>query len=471
MPRPHRYTDDHTPGGPVFEIMLKCVGGTYLLRPDDELNAIIVGELAHALYVFRGWIRVHEFVCQSNHLHALISGVCQEAIEDFMEYFAGNVAVKIGRLRDWQGRVWNARYSLTQVFPSAQRVRQRYLWAQGLPENLYASPSENPCVSSFHAWSTGKRHLKGVRYDGTAMCKAGVGWRDPAARKPFGQAMTVELHPLPIDEGKSKRELVALARNTAKALIAEHDERRTLQGVGVLGADKMRAMSPYARPKQTKRGKAAPLAVGTEDEVAAFKLRHAAAGATRDEVVLRLVRNPATAEYPEGAAMPSVLRKAIRQANDQDVKTAQVLVQAGRPDEPQAVLRATPRRRPWPTLPDEVPVARGARTKKRRSRGGTRKQRRPTSRADRLRRRGRTLLRVGPKRRRRVTGRLGTAGQRPLTPREVPLPPTAAGPAATGAVIIRRVIRLQIRPAVEGSDEDAATRQRALSALSKPALT
>ncbi|MCA9546246.1 MAG: hypothetical protein KC613_17700, partial [Myxococcales bacterium] len=155
MPRPHRYTDDHVPSGHVFEFMLKCVGGTHLLRPDDEINEIIVGELAYALGGFSDRVRFHELVCQSNHQHGLFSASCEEVIEDFMEAFAGNLAVKTGRVRGWEGRVWNARYSLTQIFPSAQRVRQRYLWAQGLPENLYASPSDNPCVSSFHAWSTG----------------------------------------------------------------------------------------------------------------------------------------------------------------------------------------------------------------------------------------------------------------------------------------------------------------------------
>ncbi|MCB9526679.1 MAG: hypothetical protein H6702_25330, partial [Myxococcales bacterium] len=73
MPRPHRYTDDHQPGGHVFEFMIKTVGATYLLRPDDAINGIIVGEFAVALERFKDSVRAHELVCQSNHIHGLIS--------------------------------------------------------------------------------------------------------------------------------------------------------------------------------------------------------------------------------------------------------------------------------------------------------------------------------------------------------------------------------------------------------------
>ena len=451
MPRPHRYTDDHVPGGHVFEFMLRTVGSVFLLRPDDTINAVIVGEFAQALAYFKDVVRVHEVVCQSNHIHGLISAACQEAIEDFMEYFVGNLAVKIIRLREWNGRVWGARYSLSQVFPSAQRRRQTYLWKQGLPENLYASPSDNPCVSTYKAWSKGKLRLKGTRYDGTAMCKAGVGWHDPR-REAFGEAVWVDLHPLPIDEGKTKAQLVEQAREEGKRLKKAHAKRRAKDGLGVLGADKMRAMSPFARPKKTKRGRAAPLAYGTEAEVADFKARHAAAANKRDRLVVGLVRDPATDEYPEKAAMPSELRKAIHTANDQDLKIAELLFNAGHPEEAEAVLAASPRRRPKPKLPDAPVVPRGARNKRRRSK--TPKRRRPpTPRADRLRRRGRVLLRVGPKRRRRtarVLRVLRTLKQRALPRRVIAVPPAPGRSVAHGP----KLIRLLIRPAVEAQDDD-----------------
>ena len=452
MPRPHRYTDDHVPGGHVFEFMLRTVGSVFLLRPDPEIEAIIIGELAWALRRFSGLVRVHELVCQSNHIHGLITASCQEAIEDFMEYFVGNLAVKIIRLREWNGRVWGARYSLSQVFPSAQRRRQTYLWKQGLPENLYASPSDNPCVSTYKAWSKGKLRLKGTRYDGTAMCKAGVGWHDPR-REAFGEAVWVDLHPLPIDEGKTKAELVEQARAEGKRLKREHDARRAREGKGVLGAAKMRAMSPFARPKKTKRGKAAPLAYGTPEEVAAFEARHAAAGKTRDRLITLLVRNSATNEYPEQAAMPSELRSAIRRANTQDLKIAEVLAKAGHREAAEAVLAASPKRRAWPTLPEAAAVPWGAWRKRRRTRSPKRRKRPPTPRVARMRRRGRVPLRVGSKRRRRVIRRLRSSAQPPLPRRVIRVPGV---PVQTGLASVR-VIRLLIRPAVEAdADEDSA---------------
>ncbi|MCB9526573.1 MAG: hypothetical protein H6702_24800 [Myxococcales bacterium] len=266
------------------------MAGTCLLRPDPALNALVIGVYAHALLHprFRGRIRIHEIVLQSNHLHVLCSAATQEVVEDFEEYVASILAKRVGWLRGWRGRVWDARYGLSQVFPSKQRSRQRYLHGQGLPENLYASPSDNPCVSSYKAWSTGKTTLTGVWLDAQAMRDAGVAFDDPQ-RAEYEHELVVDLHPLPIDEGKTKAQLVAQTRAQGKSLIDEHAARREEEDVqAVLGAQAMLDASPFDRPHRTKKGRAAPLAIGTRAEVEA-------SGSSPGE---RLTQEPAQGPLP-----------------------------------------------------------------------------------------------------------------------------------------------------------------------------
>jgi len=422
MPRPHRYTDDYQPGGHIFELSRKTVAGTYLLRPDPALNALIVGEYAAALRLprFAGHLRIHELVLQSNHLHVLLSASTQEAIEDFEEHLASVLAIRVGALRGWEGRVWNARYNLSQVFPSKQRARQHYLHSQGLPENLYERPDDNPCVSSYKAWSRGKRRLQARPPGPEALKAAGISDGDPE-RAWFERALSIELYPMPIDEGRTKAELVALVRDQGRSITAEHAKRRSEQGVkGVLGARAMLEKDPFDRPKATKRGRAAPLAIGTEAEVAAFEARHALAGEQRRALMARLVRDPGLADYPEQAAMPSILRAAIQRANEEDLKAAQVLIENGQAAAAAALLAASPRRRAWPALPPAPEMARGAKPKKRRAAHPKRRKAQPSP-VRRRRLRGRTARRRPV----RVTRR--PLSPRPLQRRVIALPPVVAG--------------------------------------------
>ncbi|MCA9545713.1 MAG: hypothetical protein KC613_15015, partial [Myxococcales bacterium] len=149
------------------------------------------------------------------------------------------------------------------------------------------------------------------------------------------------------------------------------------------------------------------------------------------------------------------LRASIRRANDLDRKVADVMARRGHPEAAEALRAATPKRRAWPVLPDPVAMPRGARRRRPRGQGSERRKEGEPRRVDRLRRRGRLLLRVAPGKHRRIAGRLRSAGLR-LVHRSARC---LVGGKVAGKGPAKQVIRLLIRPALEADSEpDAALR-------------
>ncbi len=315
------------PNGSTVEVMARTHRATRLLRPSAASNALFVGVIGEALRRFGDWIQVHDIGGLSTHYHKALTLACQAAFEAYMQFVQSQLAVKLGLEVDWQAKLWGGRYSAGVVCESAQPLRRDYIWGQGLPERLFESPLDNPCVNSISALAAGEFALKGVWISKTRLSEAGVDWHDHERRAAFEEPREVPLHPWPMDRGKSRAQRQADAIEGAARLTAAQAKARGRRRV--FGADRMRAVHPHTRTKNPQIGTGCPLVWGTAEEEATFKAAYAAEIEKRDRLMDDLVAGLNPEAWPEGLAMHSVLRVALRRRTAQAAKIRANLKAAG----------------------------------------------------------------------------------------------------------------------------------------------
>ena len=120
----------------LVEVTYRTIQGRFLLRPDRELNELVVGVLARAQSFCNA--ELIGIVVLSNHIHLLLSVPNQWHLSTLMQYFGGNAAREVNRFQDWRGSLWERRYTGIYVTeePTAQIERLSYLLAQELKEDL-----------------------------------------------------------------------------------------------------------------------------------------------------------------------------------------------------------------------------------------------------------------------------------------------------------------------------------------------
>jgi hypothetical protein len=130
-------------------------------------------------------------------------------------------------------------------------ARLRYLYSQGVKENLVACPDQWPGASSVSVRLRGYDTIEGDWIDRSAMHRVPAG--RPRRERDFRSAESVELSPLPawahlsrIEYREHVRQLVADIRHEARA-------RCELQGTRPLGIEAVISIDPWSRPADSKR--------------------------------------------------------------------------------------------------------------------------------------------------------------------------------------------------------------------------
>lgn len=251
MPRNIRFIP---PEGCVVEVTTRTIQGRFLLRPSPELNTIILGILGRAQRLYQ--VPIHDFVFMSNHYHLLLSATSALQLSRFMGYFNGNLAKEILRRTDWSDKVWSPRYQAVLVTneDAAQIGRRRYIFAHGAKENLVASPTDWPGVSSLAA-HLGQMELTGTWFDRTkefAARKRGI----ELSFKERTQTESVVLTPLPCWQDLSSETRKALIGELVQDIENETAQRRAETGKSPLGVRSVLRQRPTDRPSHSKRSPA-----------------------------------------------------------------------------------------------------------------------------------------------------------------------------------------------------------------------
>ncbi|MCL4837657.1 MAG: transposase [Thermoanaerobaculia bacterium] len=261
MPRRLRYVP---PGGALVEVTCRTLQARLLLRPSPLLREITLGVLGRAQRL--SGVAIHAFVFLANHYHLLVSVSDAAQLAKFVGFLNSNLAREVGRIHEWQERLWGRRYQaiLVSEEEESQAERLLYLARQGCKEGLVSDPLEWPGATSWRAMLDG-RSLEGTWFDRTAEGLARRKGMEFGARE-LASPETVMLSPLPAwahlepaAQRERLRELLDLARAEAQAMRQE-------TGREPLGREAAMRQDPHRSPARCKKGPA-PLVHAASREV------------------------------------------------------------------------------------------------------------------------------------------------------------------------------------------------------------
>jgi len=231
----------------VYFVTNRCIHGRLLIRPSTTVNAIIGGILARAVEQFE--VELFAFTFASNHFHLLLRAE-PERISAFMQFLGSNIAKEIGRLHEWQDKLWARRFSAEPVLDDDALVeRLAYILAHGVKENLVSAVKDWPGLTSLPEVRYGRKRVFHW-LDRTAMHHArlrGEKVSDGQFRVPY----TLKVMPLPCWEEVP----VTKQRQRVAELIETIDGEAKQQGAKrkVLGVRVVLAQEPHTQPQNVSR--------------------------------------------------------------------------------------------------------------------------------------------------------------------------------------------------------------------------
>jgi REP element-mobilizing transposase RayT len=285
-------------GGSLVEVTCRTVQGRYLMRPNEESRAIILGVLARAQRLYP--LRIHAFAFLSNHYHLLLSVPDAHRLARFIQYLNANLAREIGRLVDWPSHLWARRYQsiLISDETAAQIGRLRYVLSQTCKEGLVSSPLDWPGAHCAQALLDGST-LCGLWFDRTreyAARQRGESYRP----RDFASEEILTLDPLPcwrhLDAG--------LVRKHIRDLLTDIEQAAKQENKRPIGHKALTRMRPHSRPKKMKKAPAPGYHCATRQ---ARRELHEAYGwfyAAYRQAAEKLRLGDLTASFPEGSFPP-----------------------------------------------------------------------------------------------------------------------------------------------------------------------
>ena len=300
MPRDLR----HIPENSVVAVSARTIEGVYRLRPQPEINDIILGALGRALQEFD--VVLHAVAVLSSHYHLLLTVANAKALADFMQMAQRKISFEINRLQNRRGPLWEGRYHAVPVTDeeAAQIEQLKYVLGQGCKEGLVARPRDWGGVQSVRALLEGET-LEGHWFDRTAFFRAKQ--RDSGAREDdHRHGYEVPLTPLP---AWAHLDTEAYRERVAKLVAAIEEETAAMhrrQGTRPLGMRKVRTRHPFDRPKNLVRTPRPRVHAATKAERRHFVEGYRAFYSAYREAADRLAKGERDVEFPIGSFPPAL---------------------------------------------------------------------------------------------------------------------------------------------------------------------
>jgi len=239
----------------VVEVTTRTLQGRHLLKPSTPTNSTILGILGRALSMYPG-VKLCEMAFLSNHYHLILIVEDEGILARFMGYLNDLIARKVGgKLHGWREKFWGRRYrSIPILDEGSMAERARYIFRQGVKEDLVDHPTKWPGVCTVRARLQGEK-LIGVWYDETGIYeKARRGGK--ADRKDFATTYEIRLTPLPCWADLNPQEYRRQVQELVDGLVDEERARRQHEGRTVLGAEAVVAQDPLRAPEKVARSPA-----------------------------------------------------------------------------------------------------------------------------------------------------------------------------------------------------------------------
>jgi REP element-mobilizing transposase RayT len=289
-------------GGAFVEVTCRTIQGRLLLRPSQQINDVILGVLGRAQRSYP--IDIIAFCFLSSHYHMLLWVENAKQLADFMGYFNGNVARKLGRLTGWTERLWSRRYQAILISDeeSAQVARLKYVLSNGCKENLVASPLEWPGVHCVRALLLGEP-VEGT-WQSRTLARTFRLRGKPASPGDFETRETVVLCQLPCWKNLSSETYRLRVAELVREIEETAATERKKEGVEPLGVEQICAQKPEVRPETLDKSPAPFIHAATQRARKMLYEAYAAFVAVYREAADKLKRGDPSAAFPPGSFPP-----------------------------------------------------------------------------------------------------------------------------------------------------------------------
>ena len=232
---------------------------THLLRPDERLNNLFLYCLA--VIAKRHGILVHAAVLMSTHEHLVVTDVLG-CLPRFLAELHRMVALGVKVLRKWEGEVWDGGKTSVVELRTAQAVIEKlaYVAANPVAAGLVRTASEWPGITTLPA-DLGRGTRTATRPDV---------YLDPT-NPIWPSSATLELR-MPSSLRMADDDVRAAVASELQQLEAAAQNEVRSKGWIALGAERLRALSPFQRAKSWEplRGLNPAFAVGRGQRKAFF---------------------------------------------------------------------------------------------------------------------------------------------------------------------------------------------------------
>lgn len=204
----------------IVHVSNRAQEAKYLFVPDDEFNELAHRILRSALLIFE--IHLYAAVLMGNHFHLILRAPLLN-LHLFMAYFQGNLATAVNRLRGrLDAAVFPDRFSAEPILDIESLLKMlAYVLCNPVAANLVARPEEYPGLTTYR------------------QC---IGLEEP---------VELPLTTLPMWEHLSASELFETYRALVDPTVTHYERERRWR---VMGADRVRNVKWWKRPRRPKRG-------------------------------------------------------------------------------------------------------------------------------------------------------------------------------------------------------------------------
>ncbi len=236
----------------LYEVTTRITGDELLMRPDERVNAIILGVLAKAQAYAD--IDIHSFVFMSNHYHILLTANDGQQLSMFMQYLNSNIAKKLNDHLGRKGTFWERRFRALAVSEdeATARWRLRYILTHGVKECLVGRVEDWPGASSL-PWMKDAKRLVGIWTDFTARSRARRRKNYVEVPGAFDVELEVRLSPMPCWRDKPERYWRRLVANDVERRVVKLRKAMRVDKRVPMGREAVLSQSPFTRVSSPRR--------------------------------------------------------------------------------------------------------------------------------------------------------------------------------------------------------------------------
>ena len=156
----------------MHHVVSRCINGYSFLKPTPEITQICAGVLGRSLTMYSERIRLTSMTFLSNHFHLLLESRDIHSLSAFMQYLKSNLSRELARVHEWQGPMWQSRYSSEQILDQESFDKAlKYMMENSVKESLVGHPRAWPGLHGFRQ-IIDRVELSGPWVDRTALYQA-----------------------------------------------------------------------------------------------------------------------------------------------------------------------------------------------------------------------------------------------------------------------------------------------------------